>query len=209
MGYVENNLGKDERILARVTHSKAALFSALIVATICFAVGLALWYGLEAVLIPIENNDMASEATIDILVKVFEVMQILCLIISMFIGACVFLHSVISVMCNQIVVTNKRLLGRKGFISKSVIDILLLKLDNIRAENGLFGALFHYGTLEVVSAGSQQIVNGRSTNARFPYVKNTEEFRRAVLAAIDKAKEEERWAQAEAQAAALKRMQEK
>ena len=114
-----------------------------------------------------------------------------------------------AVMFNQLIVTNKRLLGRSGLIAKKVTDMPLMKLDNIQVKNGFFGAIFHYGNLEIISAGSQRVVGGKTVNnLKYPYVKNTEEFRRAVLAAIDRAKEEERWAQAEAQAAALRRMQE-
>ena len=40
MGYVESNLGKDEKILARVTHSKAALASAIVTVCICLAIAL-------------------------------------------------------------------------------------------------------------------------------------------------------------------------
>ncbi len=208
MGYVESNLGKDEKILARITHSKAALISAIVAVGICLAVGLGLWYGVGAILARIEENDKAAEETIDLLVQIFGVLQIVFLIIPLLVGVALFLHSTIAITCNQLVVTNKRLVGRKGLISKDLIDILLLKLDNVRVKNNMFGALFHYGTLEVVSAGSQQIVNGRTANLEFPYVKNTEEFRKAVLAAVDKAKEEDREAQAKAQAAALKRAQE-
>ena len=209
MGYVESNLGKDEKILARVTHSKAALVSAIVTVSICLAIALGLWYGVGAILAKIEGNTQAAEETIDLLIQIFSVIQIVLLIIPLLIGVALFLRAAITIACNQLVVTNKRLVGRKGSISKNLIDILLLKLDNIRVRNSMFGALFHYGTLEVVSAGSQQIVNGRTFNLEFPYVKNTEEFRRAVLAAVDKAKEEDREAQAEAQATALKRAQEK
>ena len=208
MGYVENNLGKDEKILARVTHSKAAMVSAIVAVSICLAIGLGLWYGIGAILTKIEENDKAAEKTIDLLIQIFSVLQMTFLIIPILIGVALFLRTAIAISCNQLVVTNKRLVGRKGLISKNLIDILLLKLDNIRVKNSMFGALFHYGTLEVVSAGSQQIINGRTVNLEFPYVKNTEAFRKAVLAAVDKAKEEDREAQAEAQAAALKRAQE-
>lgn len=208
MGYVESNLGRDEKILARVTHSKTALVSAIVAVSICLAVALGLWYGVGAILAKIEGNTQAEEETIDLLLQIFSVIQIVLLIIPLLIGVALFLRAAIAIACNQLVVTNKRLVGKKGLISKNLIDILLLKLDNIRVKNSMFGALFHYGTLEVVSAGSQQIVNGRTVNLEFPYVKNTEEFRRAVLAAIDKAKDEDREAQAEAQAVALKRARE-
>ena len=125
MGYVESNLGKDEKILARITHSKAALISAIVAVGICLAVGLGLWYGVGAILARIEENDKAAEETIDLLVQIFGVLQIVFLIIPLLVGVALFLHSTIAITCNQLVVTNKRLVGRKGLISKDLIDILL------------------------------------------------------------------------------------
>ncbi len=196
MGYIEQNIGKDEKILARITHSKAGLVPAFAVAAVLIAfavaVGYLAWY---------LSDLMGAE------VEGFPIVAII--VCACFIGLCgvwVFVRAAVEISCNRLVVTNKRLVGQSGWIAKRTMDIILLKLDTVNASNGVFGALFHYGTLEVVSAGSQQGFNRR--NQRFPYVKNTEEFRNAVLAAVDKAKEEERLAQAQAQAEAMKRVQE-
>ena len=206
MGYVESNLGKDEKILARVTHSKAGLVSAFLVAVVLLGVTVGIGY-LTQYLSDLLNGLTMKNA--EWLVVALVALLIVLAVLFGLIGIFYFIHAAVEISCNQLVVTNKRLLGRSGFIAKKTMDIILLKLDTINATNGVLGALFHYGTLVVVSAGSQQIINGVSVNLKFPYVKNTEAFRRAVLAAIDKAKEEEREAQAEAQAEAMRRAQEK
>ena len=203
MGYVESNIGRDEKILARITHSKAGLVSAFLVAAIFLALAGVAGY-LTKYVTDLLNKQMPGDPLAVALMVIF----ILIAVCIGLIGVIYFICAAVEISCNQLVVTNKRLLGRSGFIAKRTMDIILLKLDTINATNGVFGALFHYGTLVVVSAGSQQIVNGRTVNLKFPYVKNTEEFRRAVLAAIDKAKDEDREAQARAQAEALARVHE-
>ena len=205
MGYVESNLGKDEKILARVTHSKAGLVSAFLVAVILLGITVGLIYFTQYMNDLLDKNLQGS--TLSALSTGLVIIFYLITALVGLMGILYFVGAIVEISCNQLVVTNKRLLGRSGFIAKKTMDIILLKLDTINASNGIFGALFHYGTLEVVSAGSQQIVNGRTVNMKFPYVQNTEEFRRAALAAIDRAKEEEREAQARAQAEALARIQ--
>ena len=202
MGYVESNLGKDEKILARVTHSRAGIVSAFLVAVVFLALAGTAGYFAKYLSILLDQK-MPDD-------PLATVLTVICIVIAVCIGLMGILYfagAAVEITCNQLVVTNKRLLGRSGFLAKRTTDIILLKLDTINAANSILGAMFHYGTLAVVSAGSQQIVNGRTVNLKFPYVKNTEEFRRAVLAAIDKAKEEDRDAQARAQAEALARVQ--
>ncbi len=206
MGYVENNLGKDERILARVTHSKAAICGSVIKAVLVIGIMFALFFAIGLL-----DDSLHSLGGVPSWFETFlAVIRVVVIAIGILCGIDFILGCALTIKFNQLIVTNKRLLGRSGLISKKVTDMPLMKLDNIQVKNGFFGAIFHYGNLEIISAGTQRVVGGNTVNnLKYPYIKNTEEFRRAVLAAIDKAKEEERWAQAEAQAAALKRMQEK
>lgn len=215
MGYIENNLGKDEKVLACVKHTWAGLIGSVIANAIIVTIFCLLIYfvttWLPIFLIGLSGGSIDS---VEGMKEMYDLYDILMAVRGVLIGfiiaiACIkVLFTAISIRCNKLIVTNKRLFGRKGVISRSIIDIVLLKLDTINSHNGILGAIFHYGTLEVVSAGSQKVVGGQSINMTFPYVKNTEEFRRAVLDAIDTAKEADRQAQAEAQAAALKRAQE-
>lgn len=206
MGYVESNLGRDEKILARVTHSKTAIIGDFVLAIIAIGIAVGIYYGVGALGDWLQSLDGAP----GFLETIRIVVQGIVLAIGIFLAVGNIIGSALEIRFNQLVVTNKRLLGRKGMISKTIIDMPLTRIDNIQARNGLFGALFHYGDLEILSAGSQRVVDGNTvSNLKYDYVKNTEEFRRAVLDAIDKAKEEEREAQAEAQAEAMKRVQEK
>lgn len=208
MGYVENNLGRGEKVLARAKHSWAAFWGALLVDFIVvLIVCLAIHFGttwLPTVLANALGASLENSSSTKEMQTVYDILMICRGISITVVVLSAFLHLIkviVVISRNQLVVTNKRLLGRSGFIAKQTVDIILLKLDTINCTNGFMGAIFRYGSLKVVSAGSQV------SNIVFPYIKNTEEFRRAVLTAIDRAKEEERQAQAEAQANAMKRMQ--
>ena len=87
--------------------------------------------------------------------------------------------------------TNKRLLGRNGFIRKYTSDILLSHVDTIIAGNGFLGAFFHYGNIAVVSPATQQ-----GGGIFFKHITNTMEFRKAVLDQIEEVKAHEREEQA-------------
>ncbi len=213
MGYAEKNLGQGEEVLARVQHTWTGLIGSVfsnVIVVVCVSL---FFYAVTTWIPPLllGLTDASLGDSMGELQKMYDICMIVrnVSIAITILTACIRVICVgISIHCNELIVTNKRLFGRTGIISRNIIDIVLLKLDTINSKNGILGAIFHYGTLEVVSAGSQKVVGGRSVNMTFPYVKNTEEFRRAVLAAIDTAREAERQAQAEAQVAALRQAQE-
>jgi uncharacterized membrane protein YdbT with pleckstrin-like domain len=64
------------------------------------------------------------------------------------------------VFCNfattELVITNKRLVSKKGFISRRVIEIPLSKVETIRVEQGFMGRILNYGSVVVAGAGNPQ-----------------------------------------------------
>ena len=50
------------------------------------------------------------------------------------------------------VLTNRRVIQLTGVISKSVVDSLLEKLNDIKTEQSLFGRMFNYGDVEILTA---------------------------------------------------------
>ena len=144
MGYVESNLGKDEKILARVTHSKAGLVSAFLVAVILLGITVGLIYFTQYMNDLLDKNLQggALGALSTGLVIIFYLITALVGLM----GILYFVGAIVEISCNQLVVTNKRLLGRSGFIAKKTMDIILLKLDTINASNGIFGALRNFGS---------------------------------------------------------------
>ena len=197
MEYVGMSLGKDEKIIASIKHSWAGLVSSFICFAVFIAIGVVLCFP-NQIFKPIFG---AGEEDIpqNILILFYGIAAF-----CIFWGSFIFVSQFVEIKCARLVVTNKRLLGRRGFIRKNMTDILLSKVDTLNVTYGLFGTIFHYGAIEVVSAASATTSAAKRGMLRYSFISNTTEFRKAVLDAIDKVKEEERAAQTKSFSQALK-----
>ncbi len=200
MGYIENNLAKDEKVVAGIKHSWAGLIPTLIRLLVIIGCSIA-FFKLEDIV-----NLITGEGT----GETYTELKIL-YIFSYVLGALTILMGLVYALTNffeiksaQLVVTNKRIFGRRGFISKRTTDILISKVDTINVGNGFFGAIFHYGTIEIVSGASGAMTRAERATLKYAFVSNTLEFRKAVLEVIERSKEEERLAQARSLSEAMK-----
>ena len=100
-------------------------------------------------------------------------------------------------MC--LVVTNKRVLGKVGFLSLATLDYPIVKVDNISLSAGVFGNLLKYYTISIQTAGT----DARNRGLRFGGIKNAIEFKNLVVAAIEQHADDARKAQAEEIAKAM------
>ncbi|MCM1438385.1 MAG: PH domain-containing protein [Roseburia sp.] len=191
MGYIENNLAKDEKVLARISHSWAGMISTLIWFIFTFGFGV-VCFCYKPIMEAISKGASSWDS-----------LDLLSFIAFGFVGA-VFILLALAVLINniseiksaQLVVTNKRIFGRRGAIAKRTTDVLISKVDTINVSTGLFGALFHYGTVEIVSSASGAMTRIERGTLKYSFVANTDEFRKSVLEAIEKVKKEELEAQA-------------
>lgn len=206
MGYIDNNLANDEVVISRTKHSWAGLIGAFILMSFCVAIAVIIiklplvlsYFGVDETIVDQFKNH--SDISDIISYYMLEGIGVLIGIISVFYFVIVF----IVIKTSQLVVTNKRVLGRRGFISKQTLDIMLSKLDTVNVSNGLLGAIFGYGTIEVVTAASGALSKYERAAMKFAYISNTIEFKKAVLAAMDKAKERDMEEQAKALSRAIK-----
>lgn len=76
------------------------------------------------------------------------------------------------------VMTDRRVLQLSGVLSKDVIDTLLEKLNDVKSRQSLWGRIFGYGDIEILTA-SDSVTN------RLRTVADPLEFKRAMLAAKD------------------------
>ena len=72
----------------------------------------------------------------------------------------------------EMAVTSKRVIMKRGWISRKTIELNLNKIENLGIEQGLLGRLFNYGTVTVVGTGG--------TRETFKYVAEPIEFRKTV-----------------------------
>ena len=64
---------------------------------------------------------------------------------------------------NDLILTNKRVFGKSGLISTTQMQSPLNMINSVSFKNGLFGKLFGYGTVQVVTA---------STMYKFRYIRD-------------------------------------
>lgn len=196
MGYIENNLSKDEKIMARIKHSWAGMVSAILRIVVICALATVVFL-LKRILAKF-GLDLAELNTF------YDIICYTCGSFILLLAFIVFLSMLFEIKSSQLVVTNKRVFGRRGFIAKYTTDILLSKIDTIKISNGFLGAILGYGTVEIVSAASGRMTRVERATLRYDFVSNTSEFRKAVMETIDRVKKEEQEAQAKSLSEALK-----
>ena len=80
----------------------------------------------------------------------------------------------------EIAITNKRIIAKFGFISRSTIEINLPKVESVQVDQGVMGRMLDYGTIIVAGAGTP--------NLSIPGAAAPLEFRKHFMEATDKLK---------------------
>ena len=83
---------------------------------------------------------------------------------------------IIKLVCIELVVTDKKIIGKNGVIYSNAMDVYLEKIDNFVIDETLMGRIFHYSTITVGTA---------STTMKFPYMQNAVEFKNKVMDCYD------------------------
>ena len=94
----------------------------------------------------------------------------------------------------ELVVTNKRIVGKAGVINSGALDAPLNKIQNISTSSGLFGKIFRYGNIEIRTAAGE---------FRFYGVKHPESFKGIIMSQIDQYEEDKIKQQADEMAQAM------
>lgn len=94
---------------------------------------------------------------------------------AMGLGLIFWLIAYIRYKTTEMAVTNKRIIAKFGFISRTTIELNLRKAESIQVHQGILGRLFNFGSIVVSGGGSPQ--------APVPGISRPLEFRRAFLAA--------------------------
>lgn len=78
----------------------------------------------------------------------------------------------------EIAITNKRIIAKFGFVSRSTIEINLPKVESVQVDQGVFGRMLDYGTIIVAGAGTP--------NLAIPGAAEPLEFRKHFMEATDR-----------------------
>lgn len=98
-------------------------------------------------------------------------------------------------LTTEIGVTDRRVIGKRGLIGRASIEAVLDKVSNIGVDQGIFGRMFGYGTVTVITAGER---------VAFVGIRQPADFRRAVTQQMEAYNEMKIKQQAEAIAKSLK-----
>lgn len=170
MRYVEKNLRKNEHVIATAQVTlwaiAAILLRTLLLAGILYAV---LYFGTGAAArympddlstyVPTGSNGMEITLygliLLTVLAAAFQIIRLLCI---------------------QMVVTDKKLIGKCGVIYVRALDVYLEKIDNFTIEETILGRIFGYNTITVGTA---------SSTMKFRYIARAIRFKNAVMDCYD------------------------
>ncbi len=97
--------------------------------------------------------------------------------------------------CNiELAITNKRIIGKVGFLDSSAMDAPLNKIQNVSVQSPLWGKVFNYGTIRIDTAAGSYT---------FDSIKKADAFKGVIMAQIDQAEEDRVKQQAEEMAKAM------
>ncbi len=90
------------------------------------------------------------------------------------IGLIFLLVAWIKSVTTELAVTSKRVVSKRGLISRQTMEMNLAKVEAIGVDQSIIGRLLGYGTVTVVGTGG--------TKEPFPYIAAPLDFRRVVQA---------------------------
>ena len=95
------------------------------------------------------------------------------------VGIIFWILAVIRYMTTELAITNKRIIAKFGFVSRTTIELNIQKAESIQVRQGILGRIFGFGSIVVSGAGAPQ--------APVPGISQPLEFRRAFLDAQEQA----------------------
>lgn len=83
-------------------------------------------------------------------------------------GLLLWLVAYIRIKSTELAVTNKRVIVKSGFISRSTVEINIGKVESIQVDQSILGRMLDFGTLIISGAGTPQApINGISHPLKF------------------------------------------
>jgi len=127
--YVESVLAPGERIIHRAALSHWNFCLSYFLGVLCLALGGA------ALLIP-RDSRYAIAAALGAL------------------GVLILLVTAIRRATTELVLTDRRIIAKRGFISRDTVEMNLGKVESLHVNQGLLGRMLDYGDVTVVGTGS-------------------------------------------------------
>jgi len=81
----------------------------------------------------------------------------------------------------ELAITNKRIIGKTGVVNSGSLDAPLNKIQNVSVSSGLGGKIFGYGTVQINTAAGVFTFTG---------IKQSEQFKAAIMNQIEQYEED-------------------
>ena len=164
-------LNAGERVISRIEKSKLGMLGGLIVFLLLLVIGIVV-YAVTGVFSSAEEYSYS------------KTMGLTYGSLLIFFGALYFLLVWLSYRHVKLVLTDRRVIGSTGMVSRNNIDIPLSKVDAVNLQRGLFGALFGYYSVQVFSPSTALV--SRKKGLVFRYAKNAVTFKNALVEELDR-----------------------
>ena len=176
-GYVEKNLRKNETVQAKCHVTWTAFVPIIIRSLLMGGIGSLIIYAASEILIDYRADmygagDYFASDEFGITSTVFSLLLTALIVVSSIYAVI----PIIKLVCIELVVTDKKIIGKNGVIYSNAMDVYLEKIDNFVIDETLMGRIFHFSTITVGTA---------STTMKFPYMQNAVEFKNKVMDCYD------------------------
>lgn len=98
------------------------------------------------------------------------------LLLPILIGVLLLLAAWVAKATTEMAVTNRRVILKRGWLARRVVELNLQKVENVSVDQGILGRLLDYGTVTVAGSGGTKEV--------FEYVRSPLAFKAAIQAGI-------------------------
>jgi hypothetical protein len=116
-------------------------------------------------------------------------------IIPLILSVLIITPALIKYSCTSLILLDKKIIGKTGFLSKETLDAPLDKINDVYLNQGIFGRLFNYGKINISTSSNSFYFKGIDT---------PELFKNKILEQIEIYKKEQVKEQAKLMAEALK-----
>jgi Bacterial PH domain/Short C-terminal domain len=165
MSYARNLLSRGEEVVYETRQHWFAVVARIGIWFLILIVALAIliWIG--------TNGAVLGDATVDGIASVVAVVGLL--------GGLAYIGFVLWDWRNQEwLITTRRVMRAEGVLNKSVTDTSLEKINDARLDQSLFGRVFGFGTLDILTAAEEM---GGNTVADFPMIADPVDFKKAMF----------------------------
>jgi uncharacterized membrane protein YdbT with pleckstrin-like domain len=108
----------------------------------------------------------------------FDMIITIVAVVALLLGAILVAYVLWDWRNQEWMVTTRRVIRAEGVLNKKMADSSLEKINDARLEQSLFGRIFGYGTLDILTAAEEA---GGSNLADFPMIADPIDFKRAML----------------------------